>query len=52
MLRKPLKKSTFIYDKNALERRNRRNVSHHNKSHVINPQQTLSSKVKNGKHFP
>ena len=42
--------STSINDKNSPERRHRRNISQHNKSHK--PQQTLSSMVKNWKHFP
>ena len=31
---KPLTKSTFIYDKNRPESRNRRNIPQHNKSYI------------------
>ena len=42
------KNSTSIYDKNPPESRNRRNITQHNKKlYMTNPQQTLSSMVKN-----
>ena len=38
--------------KNSPENRHRRNIPKHNKSHIWNPQQTLSSMAKNWKLFP
>ena len=62
MLRKPLKKSTFMYDKNPLESRNRRNISQHNKSYIWQthskhyPQwweiESISPKVRNKTRVP